>query len=443
MKFLPKIKYSAFKKLFPTNLFARAFLILALPMLIVQMVAIYVFFVSHLENIERHLSYSVVGDITFILDELKHSDEKREKEIKDLAFRTMLMRVSKEPIDTKIKFTNSSENNLFTIFTRQLDDVIEEPFSVRLSRNESAVIVRIKLEDSVIKFQFSVKRLSSVTGITFTLWMVGPAILLLMIATVFLRNQIRPISKLAIAAENFGKGQYNIDFRPQGASEVRAAGHSFIAMRDRITRMISARTDMLAGISHDLRTPLTRMKLELAMMNDQKYATALLADVNDMEKMIKEYLDFARGESGENAREMQLSELLEDIVAKYSRQGKHIKLSLEADPKISLFKNAMRRCFYNLIDNAFKYGTVCEIMIRQAGNILEIIIDDNGCGIAESDREIVMQPFKRLDASRNLDKSGAGLGLSIAQDIILRHGGEIILGQAGIGGLRVIIKLPV
>ena len=444
MKIFSKIKYPAFKKLLPTSLFARAFLILALPMLIVQTVAIYVFFVNHLEKIERNLSRSVVGDISFIVYEIKHSDAEHKAKILDNAFSAMLIKTTQEPDDKdKAHFPSKSENSLFSIFTSQLSDAIDEPFSVKLSNGENAVIVKIKLEHSVLKLVFSVKRLSSVTATIFTLWMVGPAILLLMIATMFLRNQIRPIRKLAIAAENFGKGQYNIEFRPQGASEVRQAGHSFIAMRDRINRMITARTEMLAGISHDLRTPLTRMKLELAMMPEQKYAASLLADVNDMEKMIKEYLDFARGEAGESPRKMQISELLDDIIAKYAKQNKQVKLRLNSDPELSLFKNAMRRCFYNLIDNSLKYGNICEITTLQNQNMLEIFVDDNGCGIAEDDREIVMQPFKRLDASRNLDSSGAGLGLSIAQDIVLRHGGEILLEEADIGGLRVRIRLPI
>jgi two-component system osmolarity sensor histidine kinase EnvZ len=206
--------------------------------------------------------------------------------------------------------------------------------------------------------------------------------------------------------------------------------------------MLTARTEMLAAISHDLRTPLTRMRLALAMLPDQKYARPLLADVQDMEKMIQEYLDFARGEGGEPPKRIRLSALLGEIVDRYAQQGREVKLNLGSNPEVIVFRNAMRRCLYNIIDNAIKYGTRCEVTAEEMPNRVEIVIDDDGPGIAPQMRERALQPFKRLDESRNPDTGGAGLGLSIVQDIVLRHGGELKLEDSPMGGLRVRVRVP-
>jgi two-component system osmolarity sensor histidine kinase EnvZ len=213
-------------------------------------------------------------------------------------------------------------------------------------------------------------------------------------------------------------------------------------MRERLKRMITVRTEMLAAISHDLRTPLTRMRLALAMLPSQKYVKPLLADVQDMEKMIQEYLDFARGDGGEPPRSIRLSMLVGEVIGKYEQQGSPVTLTLFADPEIVVFRNAMRRCLYNVIDNALKYGTRCEVRAEEMANRVEIVIDDDGTGIPPNQRERALMPFKRLDDARNPDLGGAGLGLSIVQDIVLRHGGELKLEDAPLGGLRVRIRLP-
>jgi len=436
--------HSSLKRFLPASLFSRALLILVLPMLIVQTFAIYVFYIEHWENVERHFSISLSDDIAFIVHEMQYASERDKREIENLAPKFLHIDVSRKPNDPAVAhFPSTTDDAIFAIFVSQLRDTIDEPFLVRRSPGENKVILLIKMKDSVLCLQFPIKRLASVNAVIFILWMVGAAILLLTVATLFLRNQIRPISKLAEAAEKFGRGQDNIDFRPQGASEVRQAGRSFIAMRERLKRMISARTEMLASISHDLRTPLTRMRLALAMLPDQKYVKPLLADVQDMEKMIQEYLDFARGEGGEAAKKTRASVLLGDVVGKYTSQGKNVTLNLPSDIEITVFYNAMCRCLYNVIDNALRYGSRCEVSAGEAAGHMEIMIDDDGTGIPPEQRDLAMQPFKRLDISRNLDTSGAGLGLSIVQDIALRHGGEIALEDAPIGGLRVRISIPV
>jgi two-component system osmolarity sensor histidine kinase EnvZ len=393
--------------------------------------------------VERHLSHSLAGDVAFLEHEMQFADEKHKTEVILLAREILHIDMRREPKDPDTgHFPSATDDTVFAPFVEQLRDSIDEPFLIRLSDDETRAVLQIQLKDSVLRMQFSLKRLANVTTEIFVWWIIGSSLVLVLVATLFLRNQIRPIRKLAQAAEQFGKGQDILDFRPQGASEVRQAGRSFIAMRERLKRMINARTDMLAGISHDLRTPLTRMRLELAMLPEQKYAKPILADVQDMEKMIQEYLDFARGEGGEQPRQMKLFKLLSDIVGKYTQQGKNVALSQASDPDITVFPNAMRRCLYNVIDNALRYGSRCEVTASELAKRVEIVIDDNGPGIPPQSRELAMQPFKRLDPSRNLDESGAGLGLSIVQDIVLRHGGEITLEDSALGGLRVRIRLP-
>jgi len=434
---------SFIKRYLPASLFGRALLILVLPVLLMQAIAVYMFYEWHWRNVERHLSMSLVGDVAFLEREMQHADAKRRTEIEELAHETLNMDVRLEPNDPEPRhFPSVTDDEVFTVFAERLRESIDEPFIVRRPEGGNHAVLRIRLKDGVLRLQFSIKRLENVTTEMFFLWMVGSAMLLLPIATIFLRNQIRPIRKLAEAAESFGKGQDVGDFRPQGAAEVRQAGRSFIAMRERLKRMITVRTEMLAAISHDLRTPLTRMRLALAMLPSQKYVKPLLADVQDMEKMIQEYLDFARGDGGEPPRSIRLSMLVGEVIGKYEQQGSPVTLTLFADPEIVVFRNAMRRCLYNVIDNALKYGTRCEVRAVEMANRVEIVIDDDGTGIPPNQRERALMPFKRLDDARNPDLGGAGLGLSIVQDIVLRHGGELKLEDAPLGGLRVRIRLP-
>lgn len=432
------------KRYLPVSLFGRAILILILPMLIMQGGAIYFFYNEHWVNVQRHLSMSLAGDVAFLTHEFEHADEKRQRELSRLARELLDIEIRREPMDPNLHFPSSSDDDDFAVFARQLHDLITDPFALRRSftGGENRGVLYIRTHDHILRMQFSIKRLSNVTTETFVWWMIGSALLLVVIAISFLRNQIRPISKLADAAEQFGKGQDSALFRPQGAYEVRRAGYSFIAMRERLKRMISARTEMLAAISHDLRTPLTRMRLALAMLPDQKYVKPLVADVLDMERMIQEYLDFARGDTGEETVSIRLSVLMNDVVATYARLEKNITLQQRADPELNLFYYAMRRCLYNLIDNALKYGTHCVVTVEELIRRVEILIDDDGPGIPPAERERAKQPFKRLDSSRGSDTGGAGLGLSIVQDIVLRHGGEMLLEDSPLGGLRVRVRLP-
>lgn len=433
------------KRYLPASLFGRAILILVLPMVIMQVAALYFFYERHWDNVQRHLSRWLAGEIAFLVHEMEQADDKRELVLARYARTYMDIDVQRVQEDTAktLRFTSVSSDPLFVAFSRQLKGIMREPFAVQRSADGESVLLYVKMDDEVLRFRCTVKRLANVTAEIFIWWMVGSSILLLLVATIFLRNQIRPINRLAEAAEQFGRGKEDATFRPQGAHEVRKAGRSFIAMRERLKRMISSRTEMLAAISHDLRTPLTRMHLALAMFPDPKHTTPLLADVKEMEKMIQEYLDFARGEGGEKQKTVQLPAFLAGVVNGYAQQGHAIGLAEVPDIELALYSNAMRRCLSNVIENALRYGTQCQIFVVQAGKYVEILVDDNGPGIPPQQRELAMQPFRKLDEARDPNASGAGLGLSIVQDIALRHGGGISLENSSMGGLRVRIRLPV
>lgn len=433
------------KRYLPASLFGRSLLILVLPMVIMQAAALFFFYERHWDNLQRNFSRWLAGEVAFLVYEMERADDRREQTLAKLARNYMdieLRRVTSEEEKPR-HFPSTSDDRLLKPFVAQLDAIIREPFLVQRLPDSEAVLLYVKLEEGVLRLRFSIKRLASVTAEIFIWWMIGSAGLLLVIATVFLRNQIRPINRLAEAAEQFGRGKEDASFRPQGATEVRKAGRSFIAMRERLKRMITARTDMLAAISHDLRTPLTRMNLALAMFPDSKHAAPLIADVKDMERMIQEYLDFARGEGGEKQKPVRFSNFLAGLVNSYAQQGQPITLNAVPDIDLNLFPNAMRRCISNVIENALRYGTTCEVQAVLMGKYVEVMVDDDGPGIPPDKRELAMQPFRRLDAARDPNSGGAGLGLAIVQDIALRHGGAVILDDSPIGGLRVRIRIPV
>jgi two-component system osmolarity sensor histidine kinase EnvZ len=275
--------------------------------------------------------------------------------------------------------------------------------------------------------------------------MVGAALILVGIAIVFLTNQVRPIERLARAADNFGKGRAVPDFKPYGATEVRRAAQAFITMRERIERYVQQRTEMLAGVSHDIKTPLTRMKLELAMMPEAD-SRAMKEDIAEMEHMLDEYLDFARGEGGEEVQPAELSDIVQDAAtaAGGARNAGPDRLKVETDGLVlAVRRNALKRCVTNLIDNALKHGRHVAVTLKHNGRFAEITVDDDGPGIPESRREEAFRPFHRLDEGRNLQTGGSGLGLAIARDIARAHGGDITLGESEMKGLRAKIRLPV
>jgi len=279
----------------------------------------------------------------------------------------------------------------------------------------------------------------------FILWMVGSSLLLMGIAILFLRNQVRPIERLARAADSFGKGRAVPDFKPYGATEVRRAAQAFITMRDRLERHVTQRTEMLAGVSHDLKTPLTRLKLALAMMEGDQETGPMRADIAEMEHMLDEYLAFARGEGGEESAVTDLGEMVRDAAAAAARARQRGAIDVTAPNHIdvSVKRAGLRRVLANLLDNALKHGTRVAVALTQEDRVVEIAVEDNGPGIAPDRYEEAFRPFRRLDQGRNLQSGGSGLGLAIARDIARAHGGDILLGKSALGGLKATIRLPV
>ena len=318
-----------------------------------------------------------------------------------------------------------------------------KPFKVDWDSLDRHVAISVQLTDGVLHVIANRKRLFSSTTYVFVIWMTGTAMILFGVAAIFMRNQVRPIRRLAAAADNFGKGRDVPSFKPEGATEVRRAAAAFIVMRDRIQRQISQRTDMLAGVSHDLKTPITRMKLQLEMLSGVSGVEHLKSDLAEMERMLGAYLAFARGEGDEQPAPTNLSRMLDEVVSQARRNGTVIDLHTEGDIVVPVRPNAFKRCVTNLVDNAHRYAAHVSVRAGRRGETVEITVDDDGPGIPEDRREEAFRPFYRLENSRNQQTGGVGLGLTIARDVIRGHGGDIVLGNSPAGGLRARVVLPV
>ena len=328
------------------------------------------------------------------------------------------------------------------VLNRTLQETLRQPFRIDFETLKRHVIVQVQLSNSVLQLIVSRKRLFSSTTYVFVIWMVGTSLILFGVATIFMRNQVKPIRRLAVAADNFGKGRDVTQFKPEGAREVRQAASAFLAMRERISRQISQRTDMLAGVSHDLRTPLTRMKLQLAMIQKTDGVDELNSDVEEMEHMLEGYLTFARGEGTETPRPSNVSTILNEAVAQAHRKSEAVNLHTEGELIVPLRPQAFKRCMTNLIDNAIRYADHVTVRAGMRGKAIEITVDDDGPGIPEDQREEVFKSFYRIDNSRNSETGGVGLGLTIARDVIRSHGGDIILSDSPLSGLRARVRLP-
>ena len=323
-----------------------------------------------------------------------------------------------------------------------MDERVQRPYRLDETSFEREVVIRVQLSDGLLEIFAPKKRLFSSTTYVFILWMLGTSMLLFGIATVFMRNQVRSVRKLAVAADRFGKGLDVANFKPEGATEVRQAAQAFNLMRERIQRQIQQRTEMLAGVSHDLRTPLTRMKLQLAIMGDMDGRAELDEDVAEMERMVEGYLAFARGEGSEQPVATDLPALVDEVVGRYRRQGSSIDLHSEGEIVMPIRPDAMARALGNLIGNAIRYGGQVWVRVGCRRDAAEVLIDDDGPGIPPERREEVFKPFTRLEESRNLGTGGVGLGLTIARDIVRTHGGDLLLEDSPLGGLRARVRLP-
>ena len=433
------------KQFLPSSLLGRSILIIVIPLILLQLVSAFVFYESHWNKVSARLARGVAGDIAAVIDLLSQNNSPQGREaVIELA--STRFGLEAQILDGEV-LKNIKKDSAKSIFgkatlSKSMNEVISNPFNIDRHKIDKHIVITIQLSQGVLKVVTNRKRIFSSTTYIFVIWMVGTAMILFGVATTFMRNQVRPIKRLAAAADDFGKGRDTPGFKPEGASEVRQAAAAFISMRDRIQRQISQRTDMLSGVSHDLRTPLTRMKLELEVKFDSEMVEELKTDILDMEKMLEAYLSFARGEGEELAKEVDLSVILLDVVNLAKRNGTNIEYNVEDNIIITLKSDAFKRCLINLIENADRYADFVSISSSKSDQFVEIIIDDDGKGIPKNERENVFKPFYRLENSRNPETGGVGLGLSIARDIVRAHGGEIALEEANLSGLRVRVSLP-
>jgi two-component system osmolarity sensor histidine kinase EnvZ len=430
------------KDILPKRLFYRALLIVAVPVLVLQLVITVVFFDSLWIKTNKGMTRALINEInTFV--EVYDNEKTNKDELKNLF--SLFIDLNIELIEEKNLESNYTER-WFSPIDRTLRRELKSKFSLGefwfdTTSYKELIDLRIKYQDGYFKFLVPKDRVASSSARIFVLWITVPAIIMVIISLIFLKNQTRPITNLARAAERFGKGEDIDEFRPSGALEIRQAGHEFDKMRKRILRHLNQRTEMLSGISHDLRTPLTRMKLQIAFIKDKDLAAKLAEDINEMEKMLNEYLQFTSSSYVEKDEMFNLSELIEEIVTKYNNEN--IQKDLLPRIYINGRKNLINRCLNNIIDNALKYGDKVEVkLIKENTNIL-IIINDDGSGIPKEEYENVFKPFYKIDKGRADSKSSVGLGLSIASDIVRSHGGNIILNKSKMDGLSVKIFLPV
>jgi two-component system osmolarity sensor histidine kinase EnvZ len=443
---------SRIKSLLPQGLLGRSLVILVTPLVVVQLVSAYVFFGTHWDVVTRHLAAGLAGDIQAVIMMIRSdpTDQGREHAF-NIANASMDLHITFEdgkvlPRTGMVGAAPEIQNDLIGYsleanLTNALATIVGKPAFIDAKTYPREVEIDVQLADGVLVIRAPKRRLYSPTTTVFVLWTVGTSMLLCGIAMLFMRNQVRSVRRLAAAANSFGKGRDVADFKHGGASEVRQAAAAFDLMRDRIKRQIDQRTEMLAGVSHDLRTPLTRMKLQLAMMTGDGLAE-LGADVAEMERMIEGYLAFARGEGSEPPVPTDLAGLINTTAANLRREGAIIDLHCEEDLTLTLRPDAISRCLMNLLGNAARYGRHVSVRAGWRGDSAEIVIDDDGPGIPESRREDVFKPFVRLDQSRNPKTGGVGLGLTIARDIVRGHGGNLSLDDSPLGGLRALVRLP-
>ena len=430
------------KDILPKRLFYRALLIVAVPVLVLQLIITIVFFDSLWIKTNKGMTRALINEINLFV-EVYGNEETNKDELKNQF--SLFIDLNIELVKNK-NLENKYTERWFSPIDRTLRRELKSNFGTEefwfdTTSYKELIDLRIKYQDGYFKFLVPRDRVTSSSARIFALWITVPAIIMVIISLIFLKNQTRPITNLARAAERFGKGEDVDEFRPSGALEIRQAGHEFDKMRKRILRHLNQRTEMLSGISHDLRTPLTRMKLQIAFIKDKDLAAKLAEDINEMEKMLNEYLQFTSSSYVEKDEMFNLSELIEEIVTKYDNEN--IQKDLLPRIYINGRKNLINRCLNNIIDNALKYGNKVQIKLNKENTNIFIIIDDDGFGIPKEEYENVFKPFYKIDKGRADSKSSVGLGLSIASDIVRSHGGNIVLDKSKMNGLSVKIFLPV
>jgi two-component system osmolarity sensor histidine kinase EnvZ len=438
----PTRRRNALKRLLPQSMFGRSLLLIVMPLVLLQIIATWIFYDRHWGAVSYRFSADVAGDIALVIDRLDQTDGPvGRRQLLHRAATFSELTFGFRPAATLPPPPPPDGSLLETQLRNAMLSRVGRPFTID-TRDAHQVLVAVQLADGVLTIDVPLNRLYTSTTYIFILWMVGSSLVLLCVAALFLRNQVKSLRRLAAAAEALGKGRTVAFSKVEGALEVRQASAAFMQMRDRIQRQVSQRTEMLAGVSHDLRTPLTRMKLALEMLREEPVAAELKSDVVEMERLINLYLDFARGEGTEAPIETDIGLLIEDLAATARRDGTPLAVAQPAELVLPARPAALRRCLANLIANAGQYGRHVWLSSAAAADGIDILIDDDGPGIPSADRERVFQPFVRLGASRNRSTGGLGLGLTIARDVARSHGGDVRLEPSPRGGLRARVHLP-
>jgi len=434
------------KNILPQTLFGRALLIIVTPLILMQAISTFIFFDRHWDTMTRRLAHTLAGDIAFIVDSLTPLPKQLDlNQIFLKADDILHIRLTYSPEEILVKKKAFQQ---WDRVRKSLQDALKErvrrPFSIDTIKKDRRIEIKVQLPQGLLNVNVHEKRLYSSTPYIFLMWMIGSSLVLFAIAIIFMRNQIRPIRRLAIAARSFGMGRGSSEIKPSGAKEVRQATQAFRQMRERISRQFAQRTEMLAGVSHDLRTPLTRMKLQIEMLERTPETRELQDDIQEMERMIDGYLTFARGEGSESLSKINLASLIEEIISTERRDGSVINFVNKSKTikSVTLRPQAIKRAITNLIINSKKYAETVKVEFEYNSEHAIITIDDNGPGIKPEHRDDVFKAFFRLDPSRNTDTGGTGLGLTIAKDIVQSHGGDLLLSEASLGGLRATITLP-
>jgi two-component system osmolarity sensor histidine kinase EnvZ len=429
----------------PRGLFARALIIIIMPVITLQALIVFVFTERHWWEVTTQLTQTLVGDVAAVVDMIEvYPHDATYSDVVRIAQQHMGLDVAvvhDGPLPAKP--AQSYVEPLNGLIGKQITKQIGKPFLIDSVASSDLIEIRIQLDDGDTLRIFAPRSQAYISSsLALIAAMVATSIVLLAVAILFLRNQIQPILTLTNAVDNFGKGRAVPDFPARGAREVRQAAIAFHDMRRRVERMIEQRTAMLAGVSHDLRTVLTRMRLQLAIIEETTDVDDLSGDVDAMNRMLEGYLAFARGDSGENAAVTDIGDLLEEIAEERRMVGGGVTASFSGDPWVRVRPQGFKRCVENLVANAARHGATVEVIGRHAEGHLTVTVDDDGPGIPHAEREAVFRPFYRLDNARNLDESGTGLGLPIARDIARSHGGDITLGESPLGGLRATVSVP-
>tara|TARA_B100002052_G_scaffold177511_1_gene161579 strand:- start:1083 stop:2405 length:1323 start_codon:yes stop_codon:yes gene_type:complete len=428
-----------FKDVLPKGLYSRSLLIIIIPVVVLQGILTFVFLDRHWQLVTRKLSSAVASEIATFIDVVPSLGLNKVIELSERFYDAEVNYIpNKKIISNPPKPINLVENTL----SKELSKNMNNSFWVDAHTYEKRVIVQIEKKEGIYEFIIPRRNVYATNSHIFLVWMVISSLLLVSVAVIFMRQQIKPIEKLSKAAQQFGLGKKMENFKPSGATEVRRAAEAYLKMQERIERFIEQRTLMLAGVSHDLRTPLTRLKLQIEMLSDDKTNIELLSDVNEMQKMLENYLDFAEDVTREKATKTDLKKMINEIIDSESAKSKTIEFNIKNDEPIFFECRtiAMKRCITNLLNNACSYGDRIRIALEKKKDAIDISIEDNGPGIDKSDYDKAIKPFIRLDSSRNQNIPGSGLGLSISQDITSNHGGKLIMSKSNLGGLKVQLK---